>query len=420
MGKTVVEKIVSAESGCDAYAGALVTTPVSCLMLHDATGPLALDVFEEIGINHVEQPEKVVFVMDHFVPSPAETYSRMQDRMRQFASKMNITLFEGGEGICHQLLPEKGLVKPGTIVVGTDSHTCTYGAIGVLATGIGSTDAAINMATGKTWLMVPETIRVDLEGNLNKGVSSKDFVLTLAKDLGADGATYMAIEIGGPGLSELSVDERFTICNMGVEMGAKACIMEVDNIAAEWVSQRLHDDFHTYRPDPDARYYQRLSYDLSKITPQVACPHTVDNVMPVEQAGEILIAQGVIGTCTNGRLEDLRVAAAILKGKKTAPNVRLIVVPASRSILMEAIKTGIIETLLAAGALILPPGCGPCVGGHGGIPADGENVISTANRNFKGRMGNARANIYLASPATVAASVIEGKIVDPRLCPEVC
>ena len=420
MGKTIVEKIISSEAGHDVYAGDLVTTSVSCIMLHDATGPLALDAFEEIGINQIKQPEKVVFVIDHFVPSPAETYSRMQDRMRKFAMKLNITLFEGGEGICHQLLPEKGLVKPGTIAVGTDSHTCTYGAIGTLATGIGSTDAAIILATGKTWLKVPETIRVDLEGSLSKGVYSKDFVLTLARDLGADGAAYMAIEIGGPGLFGLSMDERFTICNMGVEMGAKACIMELDSLAAGWVKEKCQGQIQVYRPDQDALYIKRMSYDLSNITPQVACPHTVDNVLPVDEVSGTPIAQGLIGTCTNGRLEDLRVAAAILKGKRTAPHVRLLVVPASRAVLLEAIQSGIIETLLEAGALVLPPGCGPCVGGHGGIPADGENVISTANRNFKGRMGNARANIYLASPATVAASAVEGKITDPRPYLEVC
>ncbi|MCL5935287.1 MAG: aconitase/3-isopropylmalate dehydratase large subunit family protein, partial [Firmicutes bacterium] len=293
------------------------------------------------------------------------------------------------------------------------------GAIGAFATGMGSTDAALILATGKTWLKVPETLRIELEGALCGGVSSKDVVLTLAKDLGADGATYMAIEIGGPGLSGLSTDARFTVCNMGVEMGAKACIMEVDNTAAEWVSRRCHTDYKIYAPDPDARYNKRLRYDLSRITPQVACPHTVDNVMPVDQVGKVPIAQGVIGTCTNGRLEDLQIAANILRGKKVAPGVRLIVVPASRAILLEATNAGIIETLLSAGALVLPPGCGPCVGGHGGIPADGENVISTANRNFKGRMGNAKANIYLASPATVAASMVEGSIVNPRSFMEV-
>lgn len=420
MGKTIVEKIVSVASGSNAAAGVLVITPVSRIMLHDATGPLALDVFDQMEIGYVKQAERVTFVFDHFIPSPAETYSRMQDRMRRFAARMNIQLLEGGEGICHQLLPEKGLVMPGTIAIGTDSHTCTYGAIGALATGVGSTDAAVVLATGKTWLKVPETIRVELKGLLPKGVLSKDFVLRLAKDLRADGATYMAIEIGGPGLSNLSMDSRFTVCNMGVEMGAKACIMEVDDIAEEWVKQRCTGNFTTYLPDPDARYNRHLCYDLSNISPQVACPHTVDNVTSIEDLGSVPIAQGVIGTCTNGRMEDLWIAAKILKGKKIAPGVRLIVIPASRTILLEAIEAGIIETLISAGAMILPPGCGPCVGGHGGIPADGENVISTANRNFKGRMGNAKANIYLASPATVAASVIEGRIVDPRPFMEVC
>ncbi|MCR4440744.1 MAG: 3-isopropylmalate dehydratase large subunit [Peptococcaceae bacterium] len=419
MGRTIAEKLLSAVTGGEVKAGDLTITPVSRVMLHDATGPLAVEALREAGVDKVCRASDVSIVMDHFVPSPAETYSRMQDGLREFAREMGIEIFEAGEGICHQILPEKGRVRPGTVVIGTDSHTCTYGAIGAFATGMGSTDAAIVLATGKTWLKVPETIRVDLEGAFSKGVMSKDLVLKMAKDLGADGATYMALEIGGPGISSLSMDARFTVCNMGIEMGAKACLMETDETAAQWLDERGITDYSSYLPDPDAAYSQRLRYDLFEITPQVACPHTVENVMPVSEMENVPISQGVIGTCTNGRLEDLQAAADLLRGKKVAKNTRLLVVPASRSVLLETIKRGIIETMVEAGAMVLPPGCGPCVGGHGGIPGDGENVISTANRNFKGRMGNAKASIYLASPLTVAASVIMGRITDPRTLMEV-
>jgi 3-isopropylmalate/(R)-2-methylmalate dehydratase large subunit len=419
MGQTIVEKLLSEVTGGNVKVDDLIITPVNRVMLHDATGPLSIDAFENARIKKVQNPENVSIVIDHFVPSPAETYSRMQNRLRRFAREMGVEVFEAGEGICHQLLLENGKVTPGTVVVGTDSHTCTYGSIGAFATGMGSTDVAVVLATGKTWLKVPKTIRIDLEGKLSEGVMAKDLVLTMVKKLGADGANYMAIEIGGPGLASLSMDGRFTVCNMGVEMGAKVCLMEVDETTTEWLTEKGITNYKYYLPDFNAEYFQRLHFDLSKITPLVACPHTVDNVSPVSELEHIPITQGVIGTCTNGRLEDLKIAAAILKKKKVAPNVRLLVVPASRTILLEAIKTGIITTLVEAGAMILPPGCGPCVGGHGGIPGDGENVISTANRNFKGRMGNAKANIYLASPATVVASVIRGRITDPRSLMEV-
>lgn len=415
MGKTIAEKIISRISGKDVYAGSIVIASVDHIMLTDATGPLAIDVFNDMQVSNVKNKDNITLVLDHFVPSPAENYSRMQNKMRKFAKKYNLRLFEGGEGICHQLIPEKGLVTPGSFVVGSDSHTCTYGAIGSFSTGIGSTDSAIILATGKNWFKVPDTIRVQVEGELPKGVYSKDFVLELAKDLHADGANYMAIEIGGKGLSSLSMEARFTVTNMAVEMGAKACIMEVDEITKDWVNKRHNPDYKVYFPDKDAKYNRILQYDLSKITPQIACPHRVDKVVSIDEIDIVPIAQGVIGTCTNGRYEDLKIAADILRGKKIADGTRLIVVPASRKILSEAIKSGIIEDLILAGGMILTPGCGPCVGGHGGIPADGENVISTSNRNFKGRMGNAKSNIYLASPATVAASLLEGKIQDPRL-----
>ncbi|MGE5484427.1 MAG: 3-isopropylmalate dehydratase large subunit [Ignavibacteriales bacterium] len=414
MGKTIAEKTLSRAAGTDACAGDLVMARVDTVMMHDALGTLVLDALEEMGVGEIRDPESVTVVFDHLAPSPAETYSSMQDRLRKFAGRMGIRLFDVGEGICHQLLPERGLVKPGGVAVGTDSHTCTYGAIGAFATGMGSTDVAAILACGRIWFRVPETIRIDFEGAPGPGLNGKDIILRMIGDFGADGANYMAVEMGGPGVRHLEMESRFTVCNMGVEMGAKVAIMEFDEPAASWVEARGVTGYEPVFADRDARYARRVKYDLGAVPPQVACPHTVDNVRPVTDVEGTPIAQAVIGTCTNGRAGDLRRAAAILKGRRVAPGVRLIVIPASRRVLLDIIRDGTAETLVEAGALILAPGCGPCVGAHGGVPADGENVISTSNRNFKGRMGNAKSNIYLASPETAAASAAYGVITDPR------
>ena len=327
-------------------------------------------------------------------------------------------MYDIGEGVCHQLVPEKGHVGPGSLVIGADSHTCTYGALNAFATGVGSTDLAAALISGKMWFKVPESIRFVCRGRLPAGVYSKDLILYLIGQVTADGATYMAAEYTGEAIAALSVDARFTIANMAIEMGAKAGLMEADDKVWDWVREHRvpsgRGSFEAVSPDPEAVYARVLEYDVSGLEPQVAKPHQVDNVAPVGEVAGIAIQQAVLGTCTNGRLEDLRIAAGILKGRRVHPEVRFIVAPASRRIFLEAMDEGIIQELVRSGAAVVTPGCGPCVGTHNGIPADGENVISTANRNFKGRMGNSNAFIYLASPATVAASALAGAIADPR------
>jgi 3-isopropylmalate/(R)-2-methylmalate dehydratase large subunit len=334
--------------------------------------------------------------------------------MRDFADEQKIHLYDIGEGVCHQLVPEQGHVVSGDLVIGADSHTCTYGVINAFSTGVGSTDLAAGLVSGKLWFKVPETIKFVINGRLSPGVYSKDIILHLIGDITADGATYMSAEYVGEAIADLSVEARFTICNMAIEMGAKCGLMEADAKTEAWIRERSKRSFVPVTADPDAVYAQVRTYDVSKLAPQVAMPHTVDNVAPVTELLKIPIHQGVIGTCTNGRMEDLRIAAHILKGKRIAPGTRLIVAPASRQILLDAIKEGVLTTLVEAGAAVVTPGCGPCVGTHNGVPSDGENVISTANRNFKGRMGNNKAFVYLASPATVAASMLFGRITDPR------
>lgn len=415
MGKTIIEKILSAHSGCDAAAGDIVLAKVDYVMGQDGTSPLAIKAFREMEVDKVFDPAKVAMVIDHSAPSPNEGVSALHKLMREFSGEQGITLYDIGEGVCHQLMPERGHVGAGDLVIGADSHTCTYGALNAFSTGVGSTDLAAAMATGKLWFKVPETIRFECNGVLPPGVFAKDLILYLIGQVTADGATYKAAEYAGEAISALSVDARMTVSNMAIEMGAKAGLMEPDDKLKKWLAAHGRTDWNPVWPDPDAVYHQVLRYDVSNLEPQVAKPHTVDNVSPISEVAGTPIQQAVIGTCTNGRLEDLRIAASILAGRKTHPNVRLIVAPASRTVLLEAIKEGIISTLVEAGAAVVTPGCGPCVGTHNGVPSDGENVISTANRNFKGRMGNSNAFIYLASPATVAASAIAGEIADPRV-----
>ena len=383
-------------------------------MGQDGTSPLAIKALERMGVDAVFDPTKVALVIDHSSPSPVEGVSALHTQMREFGKKTGCRVYDVGEGVCHQLIPERGHVVAGDLMVGCDSHTCTYGALNVFSTGVGSTDGAAAMAGGKLWFKVPETMKVVYTGALQPGVFSKDLILHLAGQIGADGATYEALEFVGPVIDELSVEARMTMSNMAIEVGAKAGLMNADDKTIAWFSGRGERIPAPQNADDDAVYKTVLEFDASDIGPQVAKPHSVDSAVAIEEVVGTPIAEGFLGTCTNGRLEDLAVAASILKGRHVHPDVRFIVAPASKQILLNAIDAGYIQTLVEAGAALVTPGCGPCVGTHNGVPSTGENVISTANRNFKGRMGNSAAFIYLGSPATVAASVIEGKITDPR------
>jgi 3-isopropylmalate/(R)-2-methylmalate dehydratase large subunit len=413
-GKTIAEKIFSAHGGTDAHAGDIVVADVDFVMGQDGTSPLAIRALERMGVTEVFDPKKVAVVMDHSSPSPIEGVSALHTIMRDFGKRTGVKVYDVGCGVCHQLIPEMGHVVPGDLMVGCDSHTCTYGALNVFSTGVGSTDGAAAMAAGKLWFKVPDTMKVTYEGELQPGVFSKDLILFLAGKIGADGATYEALEFHGPVIEALSVDARMTISNMAIEVGAKAGLMEADAKTLAWYEGRGERVPAPVAADFDAVYASELTFDANEIGPQVAKPHSVDNVSPIEEVAGTPIAQGFLGTCTNGRLEDLGIAAGILRGLKVHPDVRFIVAPASRRILLDAIEAGYIQTLVEAGAALVTPGCGPCVGTHNGVPSDGENVISTANRNFRGRMGNSNAFVYLGSPATVAASVITGVITDPR------
>jgi len=410
--KTMSERILSSKSARDAAAGDIVVADVDLLMAQDGTAPLAIRAFREMGGGKVWSAQRIALVLDHNAPSPSEAVSAIHASIRSFARDQGIrNLYDVGCGVCHQLMPEGGHVAPGDLVVGADSHTCTYGALNAFATGVGSTDAAAVMRTGRLWFRVPRSVRIVMEGSFQEGVFAKDAALETVGSVGASGATYMAIEFGGDGVAEMSIDSRMTVCNMAVEMGAKVGLMPFDDRTASYLGRK---DASPVTPDPNARYEWTESIQLEELGPRVSRPHRVDDVVPVEEVRGKRIDQAFLGTCTNGRLEDLRVAAGILRGGKVCEGVRLIVAPASRAILRRAIEEGIFQELIEAGAVPVTPGCGPCVGTHAGIPGDGDVVISTANRNFKGRMGNSKAFIYLASPATVAASALEGAIADPR------
>jgi 3-isopropylmalate/(R)-2-methylmalate dehydratase large subunit len=414
MGKTIAEKILSNHTDRELSAGDLAICDVDFCFGQDGTSGLIIDSFNQLKSDKIDGPDKFSMVIDHSAPSPNESVSEIHNKMRAFAQKHKVEMYDIGCGVCHQVVPESGHVTCGDLVVGADSHTCTYGALNAFSTGMGSTDLSIIVASGKTWFKVPQTVKMMIDGNFNKGVYSKDLILHIAGDVKSDGCTYKAVEFSGQTIRDLSMDGRFTISNMAIEIGAKAGIMEADEKTFEWLDRYCSRPCKPVKSDDDAIYDEVRVYDAAKIVPMVAQPHTVDNTATVEEVSDVKINQGYIGTCTNGRLEDLRIAASILKGKKVHRDVRLLVAPASSNIHLEALKEGIISDLIEAGATILPPGCGPCVGTHQGVPSDGEVVLSTANRNFKGRMGNPNAFIYLASPATVAASVINAKITDPR------
>lgn len=415
MGQTFAQKVLARKAGLrEVEPGQIVTVQPDKLLTHDNTAAIA-KIFREIGVEKVARPEISVIVLDHVVPAATEGHARNHQQIRAFVKEQGIASFyDVGEGICHQVLPEKGHALPGYLIVGSDSHTPTHGAFGAFAAGIGRTEAAAVMATGEIWLMVPHTFRISVEGQLQKGVYAKDIILYIIGELGADGADYRAVEFTGPVLGELTVASRMVLCNMVAEMGAKIGVAEPDDKTRAWLNGRSVAGFQEVFADPDASYERVIEYDVSGLLPQVAKPHTVDNVVPVTEVLGTRIDQAFIGTCTNGRLEDFRVAAQILGGRKIAPNTRLLILPASREVLLAAVAEGTITELITAGAVVLNPGCGPCLGAHQGVMAPGEVTISTANRNFKGRMGCKEAQVYLASPATVAASARAGEIVDPR------
>ena len=415
MGKTFAEKILAWKAGLEGtVAGQIVTVRPDKLLTHDNTSAIA-QTFRKIGVSRVADPNVNVIILDHVVPAADAKYAQSHKETREFVRQQGISAFyDIGEGICHEVLPEHGHALPGLLIVGSDSHTPMHGALGAFATGIGRTEAAAVMATGEIWLRVPESMRIVVEGKMPERVSAKDLVLRIIGDIGADGADYKSVEFAGPAIEAMSVGSRMVLCNMAAEMGAKNAYVAPDATTRAWLAGRTTATFREFVPDPDATYAQVLHYDVSGLVPQVAKPHRVDNVVPVTEIAGLEINQALIGTCTNGRLEDLQAAAEILRGKKIAPWVRLLVLPASREVLLEAIAAGIITELVAAGATLLNPGCGPCLGAHEGCMAPGERTISTANRNFKGRMGSPEAEIYLASPATVAASAVAGAITDPR------
>ena len=422
MGMTISEKILADHAGLDKVKpGQLIEAKLDMTLANDITAPIGIKEFEKIGVNKVWNTERISLVPDHFTPNKDIKSAEQVKMVREFAKKMNISnYFEVGEmGIEHALLPEQGLVLPGDLIIGADSHTCTYGALGAFSTGVGSTDFACAMATGKAWFKVPESIKFILKGKLKKWVSGKDIILKIIGDIGVDGARYMSMEFSGDGINELSMDNRFTIANMAIEAGAKNGIFLVDEKTISYVKEALKsgrrkDDYTIYESDLDANYSKIIEYNLQDIEPQVALPHLPENTKPVSEVKNINIDQVVIGSCTNGRLEDLRIAASILKGKKVKKGIRCLVFPATQKIYLDALKEGIIETFIEAGAAVSTPTCGPCLGGHMGILAKGERAISTTNRNFVGRMGHKESEVYLASPAVAAASAILGKIASPE------
>ncbi|MDG6228600.1 MAG: 3-isopropylmalate dehydratase large subunit [Candidatus Thermoplasmatota archaeon] len=417
MGMTFAEKILSKYAKeKETTPGQIVTVHPNHVLTHDNTAAIIQKISKELDSHGVFSSDLPVIVLDHVIPAASEKTALNHKLVREFVKKHHIKHFyDVGQGVCHQIVIEKGLALPGQLVLGSDSHTCSYGAIGAFSSGIDRTEAAALLLTGETWLKVPQSIQMIFEGQLQKMVSAKDVILHIIRDISASGATYCSVEFHGQ-VSEFSVDDRFTITNMGVEMGAKNAVFFVDDITKKYlgsigVSENRYDSIQA---DTDAIYQDSLTYDISDIVPLVACPHTVDNVKPADELNDIQIDQCLIGTCTNGRGSDLEVAANILKGKRVHPDVRLIILPASKSIFQHALEKGYIKIFVDAGAMILPPGCGPCLGAHQGVLSPGERCLSTANRNFKGRMGSKEAEIYLASPATVASSAIKGTITDPR------
>ena len=414
MGQTLSEKILSTKCDATVYADDFVIARTDVNLAQDGTGPLTVKQFKSAGFSAVAKPEGTVFFLDHAAPSPRRELSNDHITLRSFCDEFGCRLVDIGEGVCHQIAIEDH-VRPGDLEVGADSHTCTGGALGAFATGMGSTDVAMAIALGKTWLRVPQTYRIWVTGKFPLGVYSKDLMLHLIGMLGADGATYKALEFGGPAIDTMAMAERLTLANMAVEAGAKTGLFAADEITRGFMEQMGRvNEFREIAPDADAVYERTIEIDASKLVPTISFPHTVDNTRVITDAGDVPVHQVFIGSCTNGRLEDLRVAADIFRGRKRARQTRVIVTPASPRVLRDALKEGIIDTFVEFGATITAPGCGACVGVHGGILGDKENCLATTNRNFKGRMGNPDAFVYLGSPASAAAAAVTGKLTDPR------
>jgi 3-isopropylmalate/(R)-2-methylmalate dehydratase large subunit len=415
MGKTIAEKVLSSHSGKECLAGDLTVASVDFCMSQDGTSTMMIRELENLGFSAPKTSRGMAVVIDHNSPCPSVDVAKIHAKIRDFSSSKSIPLHDVGEGVCHQVVPESGKILPGDIVVGADSHTCTYGALNACSTGLGSADVAAAAHTGKLWFKVPHSIEINVSGSLAPGVVAKDLILDVIGKASADGATYRSVEFTGEAVDSMSMDGRLTVANMAVEMGAKFCPFSFDKKTKDWFASVGKVVELGVSSDRDAVYERSMSFDASDLTPKVARPHSVDNVCDVSDVAGVEVQQVFLGTCTNGRLSDLEAASSVLKGKHVNKGVRLIVAPASRAILMAAMDAGIVAQLVKAGAVIVAPGCGPCIGTHAGIPSDGENVLSTANRNFKGRMGNNKnVGIYLASPLTAAATAIIGSITDPR------
>ncbi|MFC1934823.1 3-isopropylmalate dehydratase large subunit [Chloroflexota bacterium] len=414
MGKTLAEKILNVKPGSDTRAGDMVIARVDLTFVQDTTGPLTVRQFQAGGLKKLANPQRTILFIDHAAPSPTSTLSDDHLLLRDFSRQTGAVISDVGSGVCHQIVAES-FIRPGRIIIGADSHTVTAGALGAFATGMGSSDVAVTMTLGKTWLRVPESIKIVVSGDFPAGVYAKDLILYLIGLIGADGATYKALEFTGTAVDNMSMSGRLTVANMAVEAGAKVGLFPSDKITRDYlVAQGRGEDYQAVSPDADALYERVININVSELEPTVSRPHAVDNTVPAKELKGTEIQQVVIGTCTNGRLEDLAIAAGILGRRKVSSGTRLIIVPASRQVLLEAVKKGYIQILVEAGAVILPPGCGPCLGLHQGVLGGGESCLSTANRNFKGRMGNSEAFIYLGSPATAAAAAITGEVTDPR------
>ena len=416
MAMTMTQKILASHAGLESVtAGQLIEANLDLTLANDITGPVAIREMEKAGFEHVFDKNKIALVMDHFAPNKDIKSAEQCLPCRNFSGKHEIVNFfdVGQMGIEHALLPEKGLVGPGELIIGADSHTCTYGALGAFSTGVGSTDLAAGMATGKAWFRVPSAIKFNLTGSLPKYVSGKDVILHIIGKIGVDGALYRSMEFAGDGVASLTMDDRFTICNMAIEAGAKNGIFPVDDKTRAYIKGRVNREVTEFAADPDAQYDEEYTINLSELRPTVACPHLPENTKTVDELGKIEIQQSVIGSCTNGRIQDMRDAAAILKGRKVKSNVRTIVIPATQEIYLQCIEEGLAKIFVEAGAIVSTPTCGPCLGGHMGILAHDEKAISTTNRNFVGRMGHVSSEIYLANPAVAAASAVTGYITDP-------
>jgi 3-isopropylmalate/(R)-2-methylmalate dehydratase large subunit len=415
----ISEKILAKASGKPVvHPGEIVDVQVDIVMVHDLTGPLAIEAFKKIGVSKVWDNKKVVIILDHQIPAESVKMAELHKMLRKFAKEQAIRIYDVGEGgICHQVMPEKGYVTPGSLIVGADSHTCTYGAFGSFSTGIGSTEAAAVFATGKLWMKVPETIKFNVIGQFPEYVTPKDLVLYIIGKVGVDGAIYKSTEFAGQTIREMSIAGRMTVCNMAVEMGAKNGIVEPDETTHKFLQTRVPKNklqIDQLKSDSEAKYQKTINIDVNEMEPQVACPSSVDNVKSISKVGNVEINQAFIGSCTNGRIEDLRIAAQIVKGKHVKSGVRALVIPASQEVYAQAIKEGLVEIFTESGALMCGATCGPCLGGHIGLLASDEVCVSTSNRNFIGRMGSPEADVYLASPAVVAASALTGRLTDPR------